>query len=178
MAHQRLAQVALTLTLDMDEAVETLGAAGDTTTLLEGDDEERSSRPDVGTDSYTVSAVVTDAGGTALEAVNGVVTAANSSPSLALNLGTVSGAASIAVTVTDEAGNVANLGPYTVNVDLEAPTVAITIPDGLVEVVDGAVPTSRPVFTSDDDSSNLLAGQQLRFTIQTSGTDGTESINA
>ena len=48
----------------MDETIETLGTVGDTTTLLEADDEERSSRPDVGTDTYTVSAVVTDASGT------------------------------------------------------------------------------------------------------------------
>ena len=168
---------AFTLTLDMDEAVETLGTAGDTTTLLEGDDEERSSRPDVGTDSYTVSAVVTDAGGTALEAVNGVVTAANSSPSLALDLGTISGAASIAVTVTDEAGNVANLGPYTVNVDLEAPTVAITIPDGLVEVVDGVLPGSIPIYSGTSDSSTLLSDFQLRFTVATTGTNGDEQID-
>ena len=61
----------MNLTLDMDEAIETLGTVGDTTTLLEADDEERSSsRPDVATDTYAVSAVVTDAGGTPLTAVN------------------------------------------------------------------------------------------------------------
>ena len=66
MAHRWSAQARLNLIVDIDEAVETLGAAGDTTTLLEADDEERSSRPDVGTDSYTVNAVVTDASGTQL----------------------------------------------------------------------------------------------------------------
>ena len=59
--------------------------------------------------------------------------------------------------MTDEAGNVANLGPYTVNVDFDAPTIAISTPDDLVAVVDGVVPSSLPIYNSNDDSSALLA---------------------
>ena len=118
----------MNLSLDMDEAIETLGTVGDTTTLLEADDEERSSRPEVATDTYAVNAVVTDASGTQLTAVTGTVTSTDSNPTLALDLGTTTGAASISVTVVDEAGNSLALGPYAVNVDLEAPTIAITDP--------------------------------------------------
>ena len=61
-------------------------------------------------------------------AVTGTVTSTDSSPTLALDLGTTTGAASISVTVVDEAGNSLALGPYAVNVDLEAPTITITDP--------------------------------------------------
>ena len=166
----------LNLIVDIDDAIETLGTVGDTTTLLEADDEERSSRPEVATDTYAVNAVVTDASGTQLTAVTGTVTSTDSSPTLALDLGTTTGAASISVTVVDEAGNSLALGPYAVNVDLEAPTIAITDPDGLVEVVDGVVPSSRPIYSGADDSSTLIAGMQLRYTFQTTGTDGTETV--
>ena len=82
----------MNLSLDMDEAIETLGTVGDTTTLLEADDEERSSRPEVATDTYAVNAVVTDASGTQLTAVTGTVTSTDSNPTLALDLGTTTGA--------------------------------------------------------------------------------------
>ena len=61
------------------------------------------------------------------------------------------------------------------NVDLEAPTIAITDPVGLVAVVDGVVPSSRPIYTGADDSSPI-AGMQLRYTFQTTGTDGTGNV--
>ena len=47
---------------------------------------------------------------------------------------------------------------------------------GLVEVVDGVVPSSRPIYSGADDSSGLIAGMQLRYTFQTTGTDGTETV--
>ena len=174
----------INLSVSLANSVETLGALGDTLTNAEReiDDEEVRAAPKVATDTYPIELVVKRGGVVAPGLIQALPApyrkhrvAGVSFENVALGDG--SGDTTIEITLSDEAGNQTALTTFTVTVDVDAPVLSIS---GLTEVIGGVIHCTPTLISSQNDSSPAslggLAGFQQRFTVNTTGTDGSETV--